>query len=100
MKEGGQKVQTSSYKISKSWDVTYSMVTTVTTAVHGTGKLLREQILRVLITRREKKLVFLHLYEMSNIHHPNMIIISKPFKSNHYAAHLRLIQGRVSVTSQ
>ena len=27
MGEGGQKVQTSSYKINKSWDVTYSMAT-------------------------------------------------------------------------
>lgn len=36
----------------------YSMVTTVTTAVHGTGKLLREQTLRVLITRRKKNLFF------------------------------------------
>ena len=31
--EGGQKVQTSSYKISKSWDVIYSMVTTANNAI-------------------------------------------------------------------
>ena len=31
--EGCQKVQTSRYKINKSWDVMYSMVTIVNTAV-------------------------------------------------------------------
>ena len=32
LEEGDQKVQTSSYKITKSWDVTYNMGTIVNTA--------------------------------------------------------------------
>ena len=43
--EGGQKIHTP-----RTGDVTYSMVTTVNTAVWYTQHLLREQILRVLIT--------------------------------------------------
>ena len=31
--EGGQEVQTSSYKINNSWDVMYNMVTTVNNTV-------------------------------------------------------------------
>ena len=34
MGKGGQKVQTSSYKRNKSWDVMYSMVTIVNTVLH------------------------------------------------------------------
>ena len=34
MGEGGQKVQTSSYQIHKSWDVTYSVVTLVDNIVY------------------------------------------------------------------
>ena len=33
MGKGGQKVQTSSYKINKSWDVMYSMMNTVNNTV-------------------------------------------------------------------
>ena len=33
MGEGSQKVQTSSYKVNKSWDVIYSMVTIVNNTV-------------------------------------------------------------------
>ena len=33
MDAGGQKVQTSSYKINKSWDVMYSVVTIVNNTV-------------------------------------------------------------------
>ena len=40
--EGGQKVQTSSYKISKSWDVIYSMLTTANNALLYALKLLRQ----------------------------------------------------------
>lgn len=37
---------------------------------------------------------------MSNVYQPNVIIISKSVKSNHYAAHLKLIQCYMSITSQ
>ena len=40
--EGGQKVQTSSYKICKSWDTIYSMVTTANNAILYAWKLLRQ----------------------------------------------------------
>lgn len=42
MGEGGQKVQTVSCKISKSWDVLCSMVTIVNNMVLCIWKLLRE----------------------------------------------------------
>lgn len=38
----GQKGQTSGYKIHKSWEAMYSLVTTVSDAVLYTGKLPRE----------------------------------------------------------
>lgn len=34
MDEGGEKVQTASYKISKSWGVMYTMVTAVNTVLY------------------------------------------------------------------
>ena len=40
--EGGQKVQTSSYKICKSWDTIYSMVTTANNAILYAWKLLSQ----------------------------------------------------------
>ena len=54
--EGDQKIQILSYKISKSWgcDVIYSVVTTVNNTVLHAGKLLRELISKVLITRKKK----------------------------------------------
>ena len=51
--ESGQKVQTSSYKKNKFWDVMYSMVITVNNTVLYIWKLLREQIIKVLIKRKK-----------------------------------------------
>lgn len=51
MEEGGQKVQTSSYRKVSIRDVMYNVMTIVNTAVLYIGKLLREWILRILITR-------------------------------------------------
>ena len=53
MGEGSQKVQTSSYKVNKSWDVIYSMVTIVNNTVLYIWRLLRDYILKVLITRKK-----------------------------------------------
>lgn len=52
MSKGGQRVQTSSYKISPG-DMVYSMVTTVKNIALCIWKLQREWILNVLITRKE-----------------------------------------------
>ena len=54
----GQRVQISSYETNKFWDVMYSMLTTVNSTVLYTWKLLRGQILRVLITAAKKKRKF------------------------------------------
>ena len=48
-----QKIQTSSYKINKSFRWMYSMVTVVDDTVLYYWKLLREQALKVLITRKK-----------------------------------------------
>lgn len=52
MKGAGHKVQTSSYKIRKLWDITNSTAIIVNSIVLYTSKLLRE-ILKVRITRIE-----------------------------------------------
>ena len=51
MDEGGQKVQTSTYTINTG-DVMYHMVTTVNDTALHISKLLREQTLKVLTTRK------------------------------------------------
>jgi len=51
MGDGGQKVKAYRYKINNG-DVTYSTVTTVNTVLHIL-KLLREEILKVLIIRKK-----------------------------------------------
>ena len=51
LKEGGQKVQHSSYNISIR-DVIFNMMTPVNTAVSYIEKLLKKLFLRVLIIRR------------------------------------------------
>ena len=48
----GSKIQISSYKMSKSMDVMYSMVSKVNNTVLNICKFLREQILKVPITRK------------------------------------------------
>lgn len=40
--EGGQKVSTSSYKVNKTWEVRYTMMTIVNSIVFSMSKSLRE----------------------------------------------------------
>lgn len=40
--EGGQEVHSSSYKISKSWEVMYTMMTVANNTILSFGKLIRE----------------------------------------------------------
>lgn len=59
---GGQKKQTSSYWIN-SGDVMYHMMTIVKTTTWYSWKLLREETLKVIITREKK----LYPYEMMDV---------------------------------
>lgn len=59
--EGGQKVQTSIYRISTG-AVTHSTVTAVNSAVRCTGELFGEQILRALITREKNSFPFFCIF--------------------------------------
>lgn len=52
LSEGGQQVQTSSYKIS-SGNVMYSIMMTVNKTVLYISKLRKEHILKVLVTREK-----------------------------------------------
>lgn len=53
MHESGQKLQTSSYKMERHGNVMYNVVTTVNNTMLHFFKLLGEQILKVLITRKK-----------------------------------------------
>ena len=51
--EGGQKVQIWGYKINKFWGFMYSLVNLVNNTVFYSFKLLIDQVLKVLITRKK-----------------------------------------------
>ena len=57
-RDNGQKVLTSSYKINRFWGSEVQHDVTLNKAILYTWKLLKEQILNVLTTKKEKKIMW------------------------------------------
>ena len=66
MGKGGQKVETSRYEIIKYWDVMYSMMAIVNTAVWYTFKYTLKVNPKILITKGKK--IFVYLYKMTDVY--------------------------------